>query len=133
MCVNVWYLCQCLYAGVNVSTCHLRDDKVDGGGGAVVEVIKVWRDRTHPCNTNTSDIKNDHNLFLIELENKIQSKSECDYLGSGIMMGSSSSSSLCCTRSGSSHTLFWSISIMSKSNWNSLGIDGWEGSLSWAF
>lgn len=39
----VLYLCQCLYAGVNVTTCYLRDYKVDGGGCAVVEVIKVWR------------------------------------------------------------------------------------------
>lgn len=52
------------------------------------------------------------------------------YLGSGIMMGSSSSSSLCCTRSGSSHTRLWSISIMSRSNWNSLGMDGWDDSRS---
>ena len=51
-------------------------------------------------------------------------------MGSGIMMGSSSSSSLCCTRSGSSHTRLWSISIMSRSNWNSLGMDGWEESRS---
>lgn len=52
------------------------------------------------------------------------------YLGSGIMMGSSSSSSLCCTRSGSSHTRLWSLSIMSRSNWNSLGMDGWDESRS---
>lgn len=64
MCVNVWYLCQCLYAGVNVTTSHLGDDKVDGGGRAVVEVIKVWRDRTHPCNTNTSNIKNYNNPIM---------------------------------------------------------------------
>lgn len=140
-CVCVLYLCQCLYAGVNVTTSHLRDDKVDGGGRAVVEVIKVWRDRTHPWNTKIQVTLNIWIIsvflplyFLSELWNTTRlTKSECAYLGSGIMMGSSSSSSLCWTRSGISHTLLWSISIMSKSNWNSLGMDGWEASLSWAF
>lgn len=49
----VLYLCQCLYAGVNVTTSHLGDDKVDGGGGTVVEVIKVWRHRTYPLKKKT--------------------------------------------------------------------------------
>ena len=47
-CVRVRYLCQCLYAGVDVTARHLRDDKVDGRGSAVVEVIKVWRHSSHP-------------------------------------------------------------------------------------
>ena len=48
VCVCVWYLCQGLYTGVNVPAGHLRDDEVDGGGRAVVEFIKVWRDRMNP-------------------------------------------------------------------------------------
>lgn len=60
-------------------------------------------------------------------------RTEVVYLGSGIMMGSSSSSSLCWTRSGSSHTLPWSISIISRSSWNSLGMDGCRDSVCCAF
>lgn len=50
VCVFELYLCQCLNTGINVTTGNLRDDKVDSGGCAVVEVIKVWRDRAHPWN-----------------------------------------------------------------------------------
>ncbi len=46
------YLCQGLNTGVNVPTGHLRDDEVDGGGSAVVNVIKMRRDWTHPENTH---------------------------------------------------------------------------------
>ena len=48
VCVCVPYLSQCLYAGVDVPTGHLGDDKVYGGGRAVVELIVVGGDRAHP-------------------------------------------------------------------------------------
>lgn len=65
------YLCQCLYAGVDVTTCHLRDDKVDGGGRAVVQVIKVWRDRAHPLYTEAQAILVTTNLNFYVCFNKI--------------------------------------------------------------
>lgn len=52
-CASVHYLRQRLDAGVNVPTGNLGDDKVDCGRRAVVEVIKVRRDRAHPSNTKT--------------------------------------------------------------------------------
>ena len=58
VCVRVRYLCQCLYAGVDVTAGHLRDDKIDGRGGAIVEVIKVWRYSSHPFNTKNNIVCN---------------------------------------------------------------------------
>lgn len=133
------YLCQRLDAGVDVTTRNLRDDKVDGGSCAVVQFIKVWRDRTHPLNTKLQrSIKPQQMftsffLFVLLVCARLIIRTEVVYLGSGIMMGSSSSSSLCWTRSGSSHTLPWSISIISRSSWNSLGMDGCRDSVCCAF
>lgn len=132
---NFPHLCQRLDTCVNVATGNLRDDKVDRGGCAVVQVIKVRRDRAHPWSTEEIKAKLKIEIWHLTFFNPISSdrSASATHLGSGIMMGSSSSSSLCWTRSGSSHTLLWSISIMSRSSWNSLGMDGWLGSLSCAF
>lgn len=54
------------------------------------------------------------------------------YLRSGIMTGSRTSSSLCCTRSGMSLAHVWLFSNTSRSSWNSFGMDGADCS-KWAF
>ncbi len=54
------------------------------------------------------------------------------YLRSGIMTGSRTSSSLCCTRSGISLAHVWLFSNTSRSSWNSFGMDGVDCS-KWAF
>lgn len=106
-----------------------------------MDVLEVGRDRMHPLNKKAQAILATRNIIFCVFSHLIYISAsvsdfvcfECVYLGSGIMMGSSSSSSLCWTRSGSSHTLLWSISIMSRSNWNSFGMEGWEDSLCWVF
>lgn len=130
---NFPHLCQRLDTCVNVATGNLRDDKVDRGGCAVVQVIKVRRDRAHPWSTEEIKATLKIDIWHFSIQFSLDRSASATHLGSGIMMGSSSSSSLCWTRSGSSHTLLWSISIMSRSSWNSLGMDGWLGSLSCAF
>lgn len=57
---SMLYLGQSLDAGVDVATGHLGDDKVDGGSGAVVKIIKVGRDRADPGETHTTNYISTH-------------------------------------------------------------------------
>lgn len=70
---NFPHLCQRLDTCVNVATGNLRDDKVDRGGCAVVQVIKVRRDRAHPWSTEEIKAKLKIEIWHLTFFNPISS------------------------------------------------------------